>query len=418
MPRDNAVQVQQPIFHEPVFADTQNTVVPSYFTVPHPGDQQIYDQINDLLKKDVVGFPKSRVADDALYTLESTYGTYAQAKITEIQNNGQLVFDILGDSGASTKNDFPHELAVAGAVTAYIQSTAGRDRPSFMFHLGDLIYDFGEAEYYFDQFYSPFRNYAAPIIAIPGNHDSFVVPGTAPEDEPLKTYMRNFCAQEPTVTAEAGSLHRTAMTEPGVYFALDAPFIRIIAMFSNALEDPGVISNKSGEWGAVPDYQLSFLNAQLQKIKDENYQGAVVIATHHPSFSYAPEQGGKGAGGTHGSSTQMLVEIDSICKEVGVYPHAVLAGHAHNMQRYTRKLNFAGGSIEVPFIVGGASGHHVNPLVRPARGGVPQGPQRGSNVSYMDRSTVVGNTTLTLEQYDDTDFGYLRATVTKEVLSR
>jgi len=182
-------------------------------------------------------------------------------------------------------------------------------------------------------------------------------------------------------------------------------------MFSNALEDPGVISHQSGKRSAVPDYQLSFLKAQLQKIKGENYQGAVVIATHHPSFSYAPEQGAKGAGGSHGSSNEMLAEIDSICKKVDVYPHAVLAAHAHDMQRCTRKLNFAGTSIEVPLIVGGASGHRVNPLVRTARGGVPQSPQRGSNVSYMDRSTVVGETTLTLEQYDDTDFGYLRAAI-------
>jgi len=35
-----------------------------------------------------------------------------------------------------------------------------------MFHLGDVVYNFGEWNYYYDQFYEPFRNYAAPIFAI------------------------------------------------------------------------------------------------------------------------------------------------------------------------------------------------------------------------------------------------------------
>ena len=46
--------------------------------------------------------------------------------------------------------------------------------PAFCFHLGDVIYNFGEAEYYYDQFYEPFRAYDRPIFAIPGNHDGAV----------------------------------------------------------------------------------------------------------------------------------------------------------------------------------------------------------------------------------------------------
>src|SRR5262249_54400680 len=61
---------------------------------------------------------------------------------------------------------------------------------------------------------SPFRAYPAPIFAIPGNHDSFVVPGTPDDQKPLITFQRNFCAEQPVITPEAGSLHRTAMTQP------------------------------------------------------------------------------------------------------------------------------------------------------------------------------------------------------------
>jgi hypothetical protein len=158
------------------------------------------------------------------------------------------------------------------------------------------------------------------------------------------------------VTREAASLHRTAMTQPGVYFALDAPFVRIICLFSNALEDPGVIAPQGDHWKEVPNYQLAFLKAQLEKIKADKYAGAVLLAVHHPPFSYAqdPELSGKKAsGGFHGCSTAMLAQIDTICKDVGVYPHAFLSGHAHNYQRYTRTVVMNGKEYDVPFIVCG-----------------------------------------------------------------
>jgi hypothetical protein len=50
-----------------------------------------------------------------------------------------------------------------------------------------------------------------------------VVPSTPPAQERLKIFHRNFCADHPVITSEAGSLRRTAMTQPGVYFTLDAP---------------------------------------------------------------------------------------------------------------------------------------------------------------------------------------------------
>ena len=81
------------------------------------------------------------------------------------------------------------------------------------------------------------------------------------------------------------------MTQPGVYFTLDAPFVRIIGLFSNALEDPGVISSEKGKWANVPDTQLDYLAAQLARIKKENHSGAVLLALHHPPFSYAPPPG-------------------------------------------------------------------------------------------------------------------------------
>lgn len=41
-------------------------------------------------------------------------------------------------------------------------------------------------------FYEPNRNYPGPIFAIPGTHDSFIIPDTADADLPLVTIARNF----------------------------------------------------------------------------------------------------------------------------------------------------------------------------------------------------------------------------------
>src|SRR6266513_2104874 len=142
--------------------------------------------------------------------------------------------------------------------------------------------------------------------------------------------------------------------------SLDAPFVRIIGLFSNALEDPGVISSENGKWADLPDIQLVYLAAQLARIKKEKFPGAVLLAVHHPPFSYAPPPKKAGSGGNHGGSPNMLRQIDTICEAEGVYPHAVLSGHAHNYQRFERTLRFGSKEISVPFIVCGDGGHNVN----------------------------------------------------------
>ncbi len=36
------------------------------------------------------------------------------------------------------------------------------------------------------------------------------------------------------------------MTQPGVYFTLDAPMVSIIGIYTNVLEGPGVITDEAG----------------------------------------------------------------------------------------------------------------------------------------------------------------------------
>ncbi len=410
MPRPPRSSLPQPLFDEPVFAQGRPTPDPTRFKVPHPSDAALYRRLQALLYEDVVGFPRSRAAPEELYRLATALGPHGPEIDADLRAHGRIVFHMVGDIGASTEGKYPGEIRVSDRVTQDCRLAPPDDRPQFLYLLGDLVYDFGEARYYYDQFYEPYRNYPAPIFAIPGNHDSFIVPGTPPSEAPLVTFQRNFCAPEPVVTPEAGSLHRTAMTQPGVYFALDAPFVRIVGLFSNALEDPGVISSQGGEWKAIPDVQLEFLSAQLTRLRDERFEGAVLLTTHHPPFAYAPPAGGVGGGGTHASSPAMLAQIDRICTETGVYPHAFLAGHAHNYQRFTRSIDFEHGRISVPFVVCGGGGHDVDPLVQARGGHAGVEPADGTVVSYLDPEPQVEARGLVLEHHDDRTYGYLRAT--------
>jgi hypothetical protein len=420
VPREAHFQLAQPVFGEPQFNETTVTPDPSGFTTKHPSDDAVYNQIQDLLNKDVVSFDDACGKPGSLYTLAEAYGPHGAEMVKGILATGQINFHAAGDSGASSSQKYKNEISVADQVTADCNVADPTTRPMFFYHLGDVVYDFGESRYYYDQFYEPFRNYPGPIFAIPGNHDSFIVPASAgapPSERPLDIFSRNFCATKPNITPEAGSLHRTAMTQPGVYFTLDAPFVRIIGLFSNALEDPGVISSQKTQkkkWPAVPDVQLDYLTAQLEQIKKEKYAGAVLLAVHHPPFSYDPPVGSPGAGGTHSSSTDMLREIDTRCKDAGVYPHAFLSGHAHNYQRYTRTVDFdprAKDPYDVPFIVCGDGGHNVNPLVQAQKGQPSQEPSNGTEVNYLENKPAVKAQGLLLEKYDDTHYGYLRVSV-------
>ena len=94
----------------------------------------------------------------------------------------------------------------------------------------------------------------------------------------------------------------------------------------------------------------------------------------------------------------MSQDIDKCATTAGFWPHAVISGHAHNYQRFTR-LN---GATQIPYIIGGCGGHNVDKL------------QSGSNGAI--RTPVSVSSTLTFENYDDADYGYLRIIVTAEKL--
>jgi len=362
---------------QPVFAQPTPSPDPTGFK--NPVTDQSFAELANL---EPVPEPAGGAVEPVL-TLAQIYGAAGAAKTSAIQAAGQIVFHAVGDTG-SVEGPSTQSL-VADKMVADFTEDSPADVPSFFYHLGDVVYYFGEAAYYYDQFYEPYRSYPAPILGIPGNHDGVVYASdTAPT---LAAYLANFCAAEPVLTPDAGGLVRTAMIQPGVYYTFDAPFVRILGVYSNVLEDPGVISDEDGANTVLDNRQIAFLTAALERVKSENYTGAVLIAVHHPPFS---------GDSTHGGSPEMLADIDSACTAAGVWPHAVISGHVHNYERFSRTVN----SIQIPYIIAGCGGH--TPL---------------STMRSTFRTPYQIDSTLTLESYDDTDFGYLRIVVNATTLT-
>jgi hypothetical protein len=370
------------VLSKPVFAQPQPTPDPKVFEVKHPSDNAAYKQIDQLNREHKLAplpFPAPRGLPEPRVTLAAVLDVDAHTLQKRIVANGQLVFHAAGDTG-STRGPENQNLVADKMVNDFTDED--REKPGFLFHLGDVIYSFGEGQYYYDQFYEPYRDYPAPIVAIAGNHDGMVAPNAGAAT--LAAFLENFCAGGFDVAPEAGGLSRTTQIQPGVFFTFEAPFVRILALYSNTLEDPGVISNDT-----IGTSQLVYLKAALDRVKSENFKGALILAHHHPAYT---------AGSKHGWSQQMLSQIDAACSEAGVWPHAVLSGHAHNYQRFTRLH----GKTQIPYIIAGNGGHGLAKLTRKGASAL-RTPQQLNVVGHADK--------VTLENYDDEDYGYLRIVV-------
>ena len=233
------------VLKSPVFAQPEPTADPTIFKIKHPSDDAAYkiiDKLNSEHKIQPLPFPAPRgKGTEPQLTLLEVFGSNQKA-IDTIESNGQIVFHATGDCGSTRGPKTQNE--VTDKMIADFDETDPREVPQFALLLGDIVYNFGETEYYYDQFYEPYRNYQAPMLAAAGNHDGMISP--LAHATSLAAYLRNFCADPAhgfTVTPEAGGLSRTAQIQPGVFFTFDAPFVRVLVFYSNTLEDPGVIAN-------------------------------------------------------------------------------------------------------------------------------------------------------------------------------
>jgi hypothetical protein len=132
------------------------------------------------------------------------------------------------------------------------------------------------------------------------------------------------------------------MTQPGTYFTLDAPHVSIIGLFSGAAESLRYMSKN----------QLAHFADELARLSALRAAGdrrAIILAVHHlPQFYAArPDAMSKG--------------LDSACAAAGLWPDAVVVGHAHLYQRFIRTVNVNGKDKPIPYIVCGNGGYKISP---------------------------------------------------------
>jgi uncharacterized protein YukJ len=332
-----------------VFAETMPDPDPNLRFLPDDDSSVRNSPFVEQFARNGVPEPVPRPRDGKYPTMKLA-DVLGEEAVDAIAASGQIVFHAVGDTGAASQHVLSHEDAVAALMVKDFAAPDEQERPAFFFHLGDVVYYFGEQQFYYEQFYRPYKNYPAPIFAIPGNHDGI----TYNKDMiSLDPFLKAFCDSQPRHWEGAGGISRTTMTQPGVYFTLDAPLVSIIGLYSNCSES----------FGYLDQQQKLFLYKELARLKELRADGqivAILLAVHHPPLSFHPGEP---------SSVRMRDDIDKACQEAKCWPDAVLSGHAHIYQRMTRDVTTDTGPWQVPYIVAG-SGGNFNPSQEIDKAGV------------------------------------------------
>ena len=324
--------------------------------------------------------------------------------ITEKINQAKkLVFHTVGDTGPIKGDEVikliademeaqfagAPKLGNAASLNPDTVSTAQPEKgdPSFFYHLGDVVYFNGLSKDYQAQFYEPYQFYPAPIFAIAGNHDgdTHTQKNDEPDTEPsLEGFFENFCAEQ----RQYLSSYRPTMTQPYVYWTLDAPFATIIGLYSNvdgSLDPVGVSQQQA--WFE-------------QQLKAADTGKCLILAVHHPCFSLDE---------MHGGYPDIFAALQDAAKASGRWPDIVMGGHVHDYQRFTQTLL---NGNKIPHLVIGDGGYAdsvaaMHKLQRdPSHDNAP--------ITAAFDTDVKG---VTLESYNEVAGGFGRITVDDEDLT-
>jgi acid phosphatase type 7 len=287
----------------------------------------------------------------------------------------KMVFHMVGDTGSLRGSHF--QRTVAGEmIKQYQEAHAIEDKPQFLYHLGDVVYTYGEAANYYPQFFSPYRDYPGPVFAIAGNHDGEVNPAAIPYKS-LEAFMKVFCDVESRPVVFSGDVNRKSMIQPNVYWTLETPLATIIGLYGNVTK-----------FGTITQQQRDWFIGELKNARLQGQGKALIVCVHHAPYS---------ADTNHGSSAVIIEFLEKAFTETGIYPDIVFSGHVHNYQRFSR--HYANGSI-VRYIVAGAGGYDdLHSLVM-------QGDKNfDADSSLMEQ--------VRLEQYCDNRHGFLKISIEK-----
>jgi len=296
---------------------------------------------------------------------------------------GKLVFHMVGDTGGINDASVVQD-QIAGVMQDQVAAAPEDAVPAFFYHLGDVVYFNGQSYYYRWQFYEPYQYYTPYILAIPGNHDgdTHTRGNDPPVTEPSLTgFMRNIC------DTQANHLvpYRATMTQPYVYWTLDAPFVTMIGLYSNvdgSLDGRGTFE------------QQAWLQDQLKNAARDK---CLLVTVHHPPYSLDRP---------HGGSPEILKALDRAMQASGRVPDAVFSGHVHSYQRFTRTR----GGREIPYVVAGAGGYaHIPKAMHQLQVNPADGSRIHTPFKTRDPEVV-------LAAYNETDPGFLRVTIDEHKL--
>jgi hypothetical protein len=177
------------------------------------------------------------------------------------------------------------------------------------------------------------------------------------------------------------------MTQPYVYWTLEAPFATIVGLYSNvdgSLDGRG--TNEQQRW----------FEGQVKAAPADK---CLIVAVHHPPYSLdAP----------HGGSPAILAALERAASVSGRWPDAVFSGHVHNYQRFTRTLD----GRDVPFLVAGAGGYANE---RKSMHQLQLDSHRQPIPPGQPFQTTLPD--VVLNHYEETNSGFLRITVDGESLT-
>ena len=301
-------------------------------------------------------------------------------------------FLILGDPGEGD--------ASQAAVIEPLLAVGGDT--DFALIASDVIYPAGDSADYLENFYRPYKDYPAPIFAVPGNHDWYdglqgfmlhfcgarrsPLAGSARTSPPWKRLRRPLWRMPPPPDRDdlrqgrelrPGSARQR--TQPGPYFVLDTERLRIVGI------DTGISGELDREQGAW-----------LRRVSSESTKPKLLLTgkpiyvdgAHHPGLIEG--------GGT----------VDEIVRDPAHHYVAVTGGDIHNYQRYPVRTP-DGRTIQ--YIVcggGGAFMHATHKIPRVDIPGVREEdfhcyPLRGDSLSFYsllyDRRLAGGRGRLYIE---------------------
>jgi hypothetical protein len=279
---------------------------------------------------------------------------------------GDFSFMVLGDTGEGDGSQY-------SVIPAFLGASSGSE---FAMIASDIVYPAGDVNEYVGKFFVPFAGYPQPIYATPGNHDWL---------DGLAGFMQHFCAAkppsakfrpprrakwsrlalglhgalwrrpralDPETLVQARELRGEAQArgpaQPNMYFCIDTPNLRIIAIDTGIL---GRLDHDQGEWlgrvSAGPKPKLLISGKPI--FSGANMSPRRILAT----------DGGDGEDGSL---------LWSVLRDPSNNYVAMISGDVHHYERHSVRLP-GGRSIECVISGGGgafmSSSHQIPRVDRP-----------------------------------------------------